>query len=80
MVTTCANPLCDAPFRYFRKGKLVLVEASRTVPSALLEPSPQVMERNPEFFWLCDQCCTTLTIEIDNDGTVRVRPKLDRNA
>ena len=78
MVTTCANPLCDTPFRYFRKGKLVLLEASRTVPSELLEQF-RPLERNPEFFWLCDQCCTTLTIEIENDGTVRVRPELDRN-
>lgn len=44
MVALCANPLYGALFRYFREGKLFLVDASRSmlnVPgeSLLTEPS-----------------------------------------
>ena len=73
MVTKCANPLCDSPFRYFRGGKLFLVDASRHMASVLQEESTKKTKRKAEHFWLCDRCCSQMAIDLDNDGRVSVR-------
>jgi hypothetical protein len=73
MVTKCANPLCGAPFRYFREGKLFLVDVSRQMTNASGEESAQRTKRNPEYFWLCEQCSSTMAIDVDSNGRVTVR-------
>jgi hypothetical protein len=73
MVAMCANPLCGAPFRYFRGGKLFLVDASRSRVNVPREESAKRTQRKSEHFWLCGGCCSTMAIDLDNDGRVSVR-------
>ena len=58
MLAKCANPSCTASFRYLREGKLFRLEL--------------VSERRYEHFWLCSDCCRTLTLAVD--GRVVARP------
>jgi len=73
MVSKCVNPLCDTRFRYFRAGKLFLVDVSRHMANVLRRDSAQRRERNSEYFWLCGQCSSTMAIDLDNNGRVMVR-------
>lgn len=66
MVTKCANPSCNASFQYLRGGKLFLVDLPR-VPSLTGRK-----ERTAEYFWLCDQCCSELTVTVDASGQAAV--------
>lgn len=66
MVTKCANPSCGASFQYLRRGKLFLVDLPRFTPSSGGEG------RRAEYFWLCDRCCSELTVTVDGSGQVAV--------
>jgi hypothetical protein len=66
MVTKCANPSCGASFQYLRGGKLFLVELPR------LSSQPGGNGRTAEYFWLCDQCCSELTVTVDAMGQAAV--------
>ena len=60
MLSKCANPACSQPFRYLRDGKLFEIEShvgSDTAAGGERKPSRRV-----EFFWLCGQCATELTV------------------
>jgi hypothetical protein len=60
MLSKCANPACSQPFRYLRDGKLFEIESRTGVDnSAVGERKPS---RRVEFFWLCGQCSTELTV------------------
>lgn len=72
VITKCANPVCGTPFRYFRGGRLFLMDGSRRVTNVLGEEPVQRRARNPEYFWLCKQCCSTMVIDLDNNGRARV--------
>ena len=72
MLSKCANPPCLASFRYFRQGKLFRVE---TEPSGIV-PSAKAPGRS-EFFWLCDDCASQLTLEYDRHMSVVVVKRLD---
>jgi hypothetical protein len=60
MLSKCANPACDVPFRYMHQGKLfrleVGAEATATV-QATKKPA-----RHVEFFWLCDRCAAEMKL------------------
>lgn len=62
MLSKCANPVCSNIFRYFREGKLYLVD-SKTQSSK---------SRVLEYFWLCSSCCREMTIRIDDDRAVTI--------
>ena len=68
MVKTCANPACAAPFRYWRGGKLFRCDL-KTPSEPCLDVSDQVCELKPIrsslFFWLCENCCSSLTLRFD---------------
>ncbi len=66
MVTKCANPSCSASFQYLRGGKLFLVDLPR-IPSLKGRK-----ERTAEYFWLCDRCCSELTVTVDASGQAAV--------
>jgi len=72
MLSKCANPACSTPFRYLRDGKLFEIE-SKVGPE-----SSAVGERKPvrrvEFFWLCGQCSSELTVVNDKDKGVITVP------
>ncbi len=73
MITKCANPVCGTPFRYFRGGRLFLIDGSCRVTNVLGEgPVSQRTARNPEYFWLCEQCCPTMAVDLDNNGRASV--------
>jgi hypothetical protein len=66
MVAKCANPSCTRPFRYFRDGKLFLIEATtfKRLQDSDFRENPQRLE----YFWLCEQCVPTMTITLDRSG------------
>jgi hypothetical protein len=68
MLSKCANPPCSASFRYFRQGKLFRVEIE---PSGIV-PTAKTAGRS-EFFWLCDDCASHLTLEYDHQTGVVVK-------
>lgn len=71
MVTKCANPSCSSPFRYFRGGRLFLLEP--TVPGQCHELDFREGPHRGEFFWLCEQCALTMTITFDPAGHPALR-------
>ena len=73
MVALYANPLCGAPFRYFREGKLFLVDASRSMVNVPGGESANRIQRKSEHFWLCGRCSSTLSVDLNNRGRVSVR-------
>ena len=77
MVKTCANPACAAPFLYWRGGRLFRFdvkepcELSRDVPVQVCELK---RSRNSVFFWLCKNCCSTLTLAFDPHQRLAIVP------
>ena len=76
MVSKCANPDCSASFRYFHKGKLFRVETlsglerRRSLGRDAEHGKPM---RRLEFFWLCDECATRMTLVFNRQSGVAVR-------
>ncbi len=68
MVSKCANPACQAPFRYLHEGRLFNVFDA--VPGAA--PRPAHASRM-ELFWLCDACVKRVRIVLQ-EGKVTTRP------
>jgi hypothetical protein len=77
MVKTCANPACAAPFRYWRGGKLFRCDVKTRSVHGLDIPG-QVGETKPTrssvFFWLCENCSSSMTLRFDPHQGVRVVP------
>lgn len=71
MVAKCANPSCGASFQYLRGGKLFLVDLSRAARRANQEGGDSG-KRTAEYFWLCDRCCSQMTVLVDESGQVAV--------
>jgi len=63
MVTRCFNQPCSAVFRYLGKGKVFRLEPDGA------------SAQEPEYFWLCDVCAATKTLELLEDGYLVVCPK-----
>src|SRR5579884_1813682 len=58
MLSKCANPGCDETFRYLHQGKIF-----RLYPNPILRASaPGIESVIAERFWLCSQCCETMTV------------------
>ncbi len=57
MVATCANPDCQAEFRYLHEGKIFSLEP-RLVAGAESKAAPTPTEH----FWLCGACSRTMTL------------------
>ncbi len=72
MLSKCANPACSQPFRYLRDGKLFEIETK--VGSESLAVGERKPSRRVEFFWLCGQCATELTVVNDRDQGVITIP------
>lgn len=69
MIEKCANPLCGEPFKYFRGGRIYVIDHSDLIGHKC---SPDAGGK-AEHFWLCPACCrqNTSAISISN-GTVKV--------
>ncbi len=66
MIRNCANPNCDAEFRYSYEGRLFPYEIRnpaqpcRDVPAVICEKKPG---HATVYFWLCGPCCDRLTLQ-----------------
>lgn len=67
MVSHCANPSCGRPFHYLRGGRLYSFELR---PAMLSGMSLAVRKRVSVYFWICEQCCGTLSLEFDPEHGV----------
>ncbi len=68
MLHKCANPVCLNRFRRLNQGKLFQVENEYfAAPSSLpATPTRKVRScRRVEYYWLCDQCCSLLTLTFE---------------
>jgi len=62
MLKKCANPMCPNPFRVLSQGKLFQMEVDDFVACAnRRNRSPRRVER----YWLCDRCCSSLTLTFE---------------
>ena len=64
MLSKCANPVCTTPFHYLRDGKLFQIDTSLGNPQRV---GPQLVAEagkphRVEFFWLCAECASTMTL------------------
>jgi hypothetical protein len=85
MLSKCANPSCTTPFHYLRDGKLFQIDTSVGAPQN--ENSSAPSESKPphriEFFWLCPECSSTLTLAFQRGKgvvTVPLSPASARHA
>ena len=67
MLAKCANPACDATFRYLYEGRLFQVERRG---GKGISPSGH----NVEHYWLCAACAPQFDLAKDGDGRVSVVP------
>jgi len=73
MLQKCANPGCTTPFRYLRNGKLFQVEIDRR-GDIQITPVARHGPVKMEYFWLCDDCATSVTIKFDAAQGLIVAP------
>lgn len=67
MLDKCANPNCYSPFLKFRDGKLFALHIEAC-------SSAGIHARRTKHFWLCSQCCLTMTVVPDGHEGIRVVP------
>jgi len=60
MLSKCANPECSTRFLYMRGGKLFRWDRLQGVKDSGVAPRKE--SRGVEFFWLCDQCASRMTV------------------
>ncbi len=72
MVTKCANPSCYASFQYLRRGKLFLLDLPRSSARTEEGGTNTDRQRTAEYFWLCDECSSQLTVIVDRNGQAAV--------
>ena len=80
MLSKCLNPHCSATFRYLGQGRLFRIdfaEARRKMAYAGGKmPASRGAKSSPiEYFWLCESCAATMTIELGEDGQAHVIPR-----
>ncbi len=63
MLAKCANPSCSHPFRYLHEGKLYRMELVRDDGGS----GPK-----SEWFWLCNQCSSQMTLRVEGSKLVAV--------
>lgn len=75
MLGKCANPACCASFRKLGSGKLFAFESVASAQSAEITPGTSAAKRSrsPVFFWLCDTCSSSFTLEFDATGQVTLQ-------
>ena len=66
MVSKCANPACDASFRYLHEGRIFSVRSDSA------EHSAKATGHTVERYWLCSACSDRMTLVLQS-GKVMVR-------
>jgi hypothetical protein len=79
MVSKCLNSCCSATFRYLGKGRLHCVDYADLSRRSVLAGKKIVTSIRSkdwpiEYFWLCERCVTTMTIEFSDAGELRLVP------
>ncbi|GAC1436373.1 MAG: hypothetical protein NVS1B11_26180 [Terriglobales bacterium] len=74
MVSKCANPGCMADFRYLHEGKLFHMEFDSAGATSSPQTPIKKSVRRTEFFWLCEECSTRMTVTFQRDKGVTVKP------
>jgi len=62
MLSKCKNPDCNSLFRYLEGGRLFVLEDDSEYENC--------RSGRFEYFWLCDDCCGTMTLRLLEDSTV----------
>ena len=76
MISKCANPACSARFLYLREGKLFRFEREAqddTQPLLGFDPTLHKHSTGVEFFWLCETCAATMTLNYSRGVGVTTR-------
>ena len=77
MLSKCANPGCSASFLYLHQGKLFRLETNGNGDDAdvdVADPHGKNSSRRLEYFWLCDDCSSLMTVSFKKGVGVTVRP------
>jgi hypothetical protein len=69
MLSKCANPDCSMPFHYLREGKLFQIDHSPNGPQLVSGKRPT---RRIEYFWLCGECASSMSLAVRGDSVVTV--------
>lgn len=66
MIQKCANPQCEAEFRYASRGRVFSFELRNPKPPCHDVPRA-ICERMPSYaivhFWLCECCCSMFKLQ-----------------
>jgi hypothetical protein len=77
MLSKCSNPACSSPFLYLRRGKLFRMETSagyeRRADFAG-DGEAKRPTRRLEYFWLCEECATRMTLAFEKGVGIMTRP------
>jgi hypothetical protein len=77
MLAKCANPDCDAPFRYLREGRLFRMDVGGG-PQLVSEKKPPF---HIEYFWLCSRCADRMTLRHEpGKGVIAIPLTSERRA
>ena len=77
MLSKCANPGCSASFLYLHQGKLFRLETSGNgddTRGEVADPQSKHSSRRLEYFWLCDECASLMTVSFKKGVGVMTRP------
>src|SRR5436309_2170593 len=61
MVSRCFNPFCSTSFHYLEGGEVFRLEPDGVTSSVPVEA---------EYFWLCNQCASSMTLALLEDGRI----------
>jgi hypothetical protein len=68
VVSRCANPCCDAKFKYLREGRLFQFRATNSAGGFVASNNAI------ELWWLCSRCCLSMTLVEDSAEGVKLIP------
>ena len=77
MLSKCANPGCSASFLYLHQGKLFRLETGGNGDDRrvdLADSQGKHPSRRLEYFWLCDECASIMTVGFKKGVGVTTRP------
>src|SRR5579864_7885467 len=74
MLGKCANPACDIPFRYLRGGKLFLIDLAGRRGEEHADGFDSHQPHRTTYFWLCDDCSTTMSVAMNHEGAAVIQP------
>jgi hypothetical protein len=76
MLSKCANPACLSSFLYLHEGKLFRIHIDTKTTdlhsAAGIDPQAKKPVRRVEFFWLCQECSTKMTVSFEEGVGVKI--------